>query len=676
MGKDKKGIAAHPDKITKATRRLIVNVFQGSGSPDGIAGAEVTLFAGEPDPATPHVPPRKLDTKTTDAKGDADFGELAVGGYQFIAGKKGFGPGSGQPGVPANEGPTGAIRVELKPAPPGSKAPQRTSVGLVDVKLTFLRVRVVEVDATGRDLGGVPKALVEVVGRAKGPTDAGGVFEGGRVAPGGPFIVNVFKKGFGAPGNPVKLGTVNSSVTLLGGASKEILVRIQRGRMNVKGKVFYNRAWNTAGNNVTPAEQPLQHARAELLIQTEDDKDLRQVGGAVFLGADGAFEFKDVPTCKRASLRVALEHKDAKVVQVKGLKFKGDANPFKTGEFFVKDNEHVRGRLAIEDTKIAERTGDVNLGRLEVKHEQFRQVCDAYQGVIFGHAQLKAKLGDDLGRCTIKVPDNKTFYLDTEKAIHLELNLVKFRDVVLHEWGHFVQDVKNTGRNLDYFYNDDLTNQHGPKSEEHYESAWYEAVATFLACALQDDEHWLSDFAIHLKTSHSKFGPHSEGPIQEALWKAIVDDGLGLTQFWKALTGAGATIVFRDPRTVFDFRRNWQLHSLPDLAKLDAALKSREIQFGYEYQDGWKAVKAPDGFDAGKKQFRTVDELVAHFGSAGTSDPLKSAAARRAQYLEEFYNRNKWDGVRKDKLANGSTRTSPTVVPGNTYNVPVRKAFL
>jgi hypothetical protein len=429
--------------------------------------------------------------------------------------------------------------------------------------------------------------------------------------------------------------------------------------------VFYNRTWdyNTAPANTAPpkpipaVKEALPGAGVELYLEHKLSKGSFVLHDRAFLTDDGAFEFKGINEVTKARLRILLEHKDGKIVVVKGM----DTLP-KEKDFEVKLNSVVWHELDLDTSKWDGKTLVVDSGETEVKHAHFRNICDAYKTVWFGHKQVLDMTGVDLPLCQVNYPEPGT----SNASVQMQLNTddTRDRDVILHEYGHFTQQHALGGvTNAGYDYNkDDAQPSHGLTSKEHYESAWCEGFGTFISCALSDDpiyhDGYDTDMTFHLHKDNTLIGPHCEGSIQEALWKINKSVGVKFKDgIWKCFSRPG-----RAPQTVFDFFNNWKELGIPDLDKVIAAFKHFKMEFGYEYKLKFKCVAAPGAFDAAKQEFRTIQELFDNFGTLG--------GGGISDYREEFFNRNR--SFNNGSLGAGSDIQTPKVTVGKTYIVPVR----
>jgi hypothetical protein len=482
------------------------------------------------------------------------------------------------------------------------------------------------------------------------------------------------------------------SVGILTGALGTMLadsVALTVVEQNWIGKLFYNRTWDydTSGT-IAAVKEFLPMAKVEVHGQAPGESKPILIA-TTFLEEDGKFEFKKVPELEKAFFRVLLEHKDGKVVKLVGQVVKGSSTPVNMPDFKVKAGQIVSFDLTIDPTLFVGKKGDVALGDVELKHSKFPHYCDAYKSIWFGHKRLfeLTEKEADAPLCEVKVPeDPKSTSFVNGKVMHLLDSDFQDRDVILHEYGHFIgNSFLAASTFLGYGFNDDKKETHSisnfPRHAEHYESAWDEGFATFLSCALQDnsiyrDGHEGKDGTkgrtIKLTEHNSSLGAHNEANAMEALWHIFKDDAVDFKKgFWTAFTATP------NPFTVFAFFDNWKAKGCPEIAKVVAAYKDRNMEFGYRYpeNDKFKAVAAPKSFDAAKKEFRTVAELFTAFGNV----PGNSSGTL-AEYENEFYNRNR--RLNASALGPGSkvtiaadnvtVTTTIKLVTGATYIVPRR----
>ncbi len=433
--------------------------------------------------------------------------------------------------------------------------------------------------------------------------------------------------------------------------------------ISIKGKLFWNRTWdyNDEKTPIGPVKEYLPGARVELRIEVEGQPSpITQ--GSTFLTDDGEFRFDGVPECTSAALRVFLEYRNNKVVCVKGK-----SNAVSDPDFEVKKGAIVWHQFDLNMSYVNGMVTPVDLGDVEINRTHFVDICDAYKSVWFGHKRLNDLVSYDLPICQINYPEPPTGISNASEQMSLLKLDLKDRDVILHEYGHFIgNDILGGLENPGYGYNDDVKEKHGRDTKEHYEAAWIEGHATFLSCALCDDPHYHDGYDAHvdyhLDTDNTTLGPHSEGSIQEALWRIYKVHNISFKDgFWKAFSDHSKRKVC----TIFDFWQNWKDLGIADLDKVLEAYKKFNMEYGYRYLDGgdrFTAVAAPKGFDKAAKEFRTVDELFAQFGTLG--------GGTLSDYKEEFYNRNKQ--FNPSSLRAGSTLSAFNVVAGKTYIVPER----
>lgn len=433
--------------------------------------------------------------------------------------------------------------------------------------------------------------------------------------------------------------------------------------VNIKGKLFWNRTWdyNDETKPIAAIQEYLPGAKAELYIETKRVK-TSTLQESLFLSDKGEFQFKSVPECTKATLRILLEHRDGKIVVVKGK-----SNAVSQVDFEIKTGKVIWHQFNLDMSKLDGKTKDVDFADIEIKKAHFIDICDAYKSVWFGHERIK-KLGDhDLPVCQINYPEPPTSTSNASVQMQLLKDDLKDRDVILHEYGHFIgHNILGGLSHPGYGYNDDATGQHGRDTKEHYESAWNEGHATFLSCAITDDPHYHDGYDTtldyHLDKDNTTIGPHSEGSIQEALWRIYKVHGTDFKDgFWKAFTDRSKRTV----RTIFEFYDNWKDLGLKDLDKVVEAFKKFNMEFGYRYLDGterYTAVALPKKFDKGKKEFQKIDELHDNFGKLG--------GGTSSDYNEEFYNRNKHFNA--GALGAGSTISNPKTDVGKKYITPDR----
>ena len=459
------------------------------------------------------------------------------------------------------------------------------------------------------------------------------------------------------------------------------------------GKLFYNRTWShDTGQADTAVKEFLPNNKVELHGKAPGATTDALIA-TTFLDDNGKFEFKNVPELDSAIFRIFLEHKDNKVVTIQGQTVKGNATPVNLPDFKVQSGKVVQFDQPVDSALFKGKTGDINFNDFEVKHARFIMYCDAYVTIVFGHKSLLKLTADeaDCPHCLVHVPEPKdsTSSVDGTDMFLLESD-VQDRDVILHEYGHYIAAKLLKEEFLGYEFNDEpaatATHPLGshPHAAEHYESAWTEAYGTFMSCALRDKATFKDSHEGPADTNPNPnqkltdvtttWGAHNEAPIQEALWRILKDDGVGFKPgFWTAVTADPK------PTTIYNFFDNWKAKGCPELAKVLEAYKSRGMEFGFKYPEGadmFTAVAAPKSFDAAKKEFRTVDELFTAFGNVPGNN-----SGTKAEYEMEFYNRNK----RKNAGALGAgskavTKKDPDdslvitikIVPGNKYIVPRR----
>jgi hypothetical protein len=432
--------------------------------------------------------------------------------------------------------------------------------------------------------------------------------------------------------------------------------------INLKGAVFYNRSWKYNTSTVKPAEVVhLSGAKSELFIRKKGTTTLTS-HGKIALKDTGFFNFTAIPECDKVVLRLYLEHDGSKIVVFKGLR-----------DIISSDMEIKIGLVPWHDVeidmkKISGLVKDTNVGDIEIKKPIFTYLCDAYMTIRFGHERLKKLTGYDAPRVLVNYPEptGNTSFLDgnTGELHFLELDL-RDRDVLLHEYGHFIaQCLLPTKKNATYHYNDDQRGIHSIDSKEHYEPAWNEALGTFLSCVLSDDpvyrDGYDANLTVNLKTETYKIGHHNETSILQALWELYLADKKNFKSgMWEAWTNKTKRTV----STSIDFYDNWKALKMKGLALLVAAYKKHNMEYGYRYLDGvgkFTAVAPPKKFNVATKEFVLMADLYKEF-----SKPLNGSLKG---YLEEFSNRN--IEFNAGALDVSSTRANPVVKTGSSYIIP------
>jgi hypothetical protein len=433
--------------------------------------------------------------------------------------------------------------------------------------------------------------------------------------------------------------------------------------VTIRGNLFWNRTWdyNDHKKPIPGVKEYLPGVSILLCVQEKGAGSLKSLKSA-FLSDDGRFEFTDVPECTKAALRISLEHRDNKVVVIKGK-----SDDVVDADFEIRKGKVIWHQFDLDVSKLDGKKKEVDFSDLEIAKPHFVEICDAYKSVWLGHKRIKDMTEYDLPLCQVNYPEPVTSTSNASVQMNLLKDDLKDRDVILHEYGHFIgQHILGGLVHPGYGYNDDASGQHGRDTKEHYEAAWNEGHATFLSCAITDDAHYHdgydTDLSYHLDTDNTTIGPHSEGSIQEALWRIYKVHKTDFKNgFWLAFTDRSKRTV----RTIFDFFDNWKDLGIPDIEKVVEAFKKFNMQYGYHYLDGagrFVAVAAPKLFDKAKQTFRTTNELYDNFGKVGKGT--------LPDYSEEFYNRNKhFNG---GSLAVGSTIATPLVTTGKAYIVPER----
>ena len=249
-------------------------------------------------------------------------------------------------------------------------------------------------------------------------------------------------------------------------------------------QTLLNRTWdyNDDRHPIGAVKEYLPGARVELRIKGLADPSLK-VHSSIYLTDDGEFKFTGVPECIKAELRIFLDYVGNAVVCVKG-----ESNAISQPDFEVKSGQFVWHQMPLDITKMTGKIKTVDFADVEIKKPHFIDICDAYKSVWFGHKKLKEMTDMNSPICQINYPEPTTGTSNASVQMSLLKDDLKDRDVILHEYGHFIgQNVLGGLGNAGYDYNDDLSGQHSRTSKEHDESSWDEGHATFLSCALQDD---------------------------------------------------------------------------------------------------------------------------------------------------------------------------------------------
>jgi hypothetical protein len=423
----------------------------------------------------------------------------------------------------------------------------------------------------------------------------------------------------------------------------------------VEGAVLYERTWKYQDSS-TPiaAVKELMPGNKVDLLGIKKGKTALEKLGMGKLGEDGKFSFAAVPECTKLTLRIHLDHSDDKTVKIKGL-----SNAHADADLSVKKDQVAWGSVDLDVAKIKAGTA---LGEVKLTKAAFVELCDVYKSVWFGNRQMKTLAGAASvpGLCEVFVPEpaTSTSYM-VPAGLHILASDYKDRCVILHEYGHFID--KKVGPNIPhpgYKFDDDLAETHGRDTSEHYEAAWQEAFATFMACALLDDP-WYHDgyeaggsMTYKLEADNTTIGGHSEGSIQEALWRLWKTHAAPFSDLWKAFTYAA-----RKAHSPYAFYLNWKDLGLAKLDKLVEAYKKFGMEFHYTYDAEWTKKAATDKT---KNEFGTLEDLHTELGGAGTV----------AEYKDEFYNRATY--VDSIALGAGATMADPKPVNGTKYKAPKR----
>ncbi|MEX1361583.1 MAG: carboxypeptidase regulatory-like domain-containing protein [Nannocystaceae bacterium] len=460
------------------------------------------------------------------------------------------------------------------------------------------------------------------------------------------------------------LGTMEVSVDP--DQTKTITITLEPLKVDLKARLYYDRTWdyNAHATPIAAVKETLPGVKVELRIKPKGGSSLT-THATDHADKDGKVEFKAVPQADAIELRVVLEHQGGKIVA-----FKGNSNIVTQADFEVKTNKSAWHQLPLSAAsmgKIDGKTASVNLGDIEITKALFVDMCDCYKSIWFGHTQIKKLASTTLPYCEIRYPSTTTSFHRGGK-LHILKDDLKDRDVLLHEYGHFITAKMPGSKTQGYKYDDGngTIGSHNRTSKEHYESAWTEGIATFLSCAMTNDPHYHDGYdtnlSYHLDSDNTQVGAHAEGSIQEALWDTYKVQGVTFKKMWAALTNTSKRVV----NTAVQYHDNWSELGIADHAKLVTAYHKFSMKYVYGYRDGgdrFEAVVAPKTFSAASKEFTTVDELFDNFGKLG--------GGTKADYKEEFYNRNK--KFNAGALGAGSSRTNPKITAGNKYIVPERK---
>jgi hypothetical protein len=427
------------------------------------------------------------------------------------------------------------------------------------------------------------------------------------------------------------------------------------------GKLFYKRVWDyNTSKDTEKFREYLPGARVELHVKVRGGKGLERWQEAT-LTTGGRFVFTGVPAPDQIAIKVLLEHA-GNITKLKGNENLVDKVDYqlKTGAVIWRRFDLDLKRLRDSKTLLVD-FGDVEIKPTTDKDADFASLCDTYKTIWRGHSWIKEKTGHKLRCCPVNYPVRTISYEDAGQ-LYLLPGDIRDADVILHEYGHYIgQEILGGLTTPGYEYNDDAQGQHGPKTEEHYESAWNEGHATFLSSAINDDpiyhDGYDANLTMNLKTDNITIGPHCEGSIQCALWDMHKTQGLDFKKgFWKAFKSKN-----HKADTIFSFYDNWKAEGCPGAAKLRASLVKFKLDKGYRYTRSLLFGSHP--LDPAKpKGFSTLDQLYDAYG--------KVAGGTLAKYKEEFYNRNRYVGG--GAFAPGATVGAFTLIAGTIYIVPER----
>lgn len=613
-----------PVALGAAVGDLVVQVKdQHSGAE--LEGVDVRIDGPQPDGVV------------TEADGTATFSELPVGTYDVEVAAADFTAFSGTVAVTA--GATAVLPVVLA----STKARQGNLAVTVMAKGGG--------PVAGADVRLAGGASSTVTTDAKGEAMLGPIDEGS-------YELQAAADWF-------SLGTMTVSVEP--DQTKTVTITLEPLKVDLKARLYYDRTWdyNAHATPIAAVKETLPGVKVELRIKPKGGASLT-VHSTDHADADGKVEFKAVPQADALELRIFLEHQGGKIVA-----FKGETNVVTQADFEVKTNKsawHQMPLSAAVTGKIDGKAAMVSLGDIAITKALFVDMCDCYKSIWFGHTRMKKIAGTTLPYCEIRYPSTTTSFHRGGK-LHILKDDLKDRDVLLHEYGHFITAKKVPGsKTQGYAYDDGngTIGSHSRSSKEHYESAWTEGIATFLSCAMTDDPHYHDGYdtnlSYHLDSDNTQVGAHAEGSIQEALWDTYKVQGVAFKKMWAALTNTSKMVV----NTAVQYHENWSALGIVDHAKLVAAYHKFNMKYVYGYRSGsdqFEAVAAPKTFSAVSKEFATVDELYDNFGKLG--------GGTKADYKEEFYNRN--DKFNAGALGAGSSRTNPKITAGKKYIVPERK---
>ena len=425
-----------------------------------------------------------------------------------------------------------------------------------------------------------------------------------------------------------------------------------------RGKLYWNRTWSYSDSTKAqaPTKEFLPGAKVELHIQKKGATAL-SLHATGFLTESGEFKFKGVPECTKMELKIFLEHQGRATV------LKGASNAVADADFEVKTGAVIWHKFPLDLSKAKKVGSDIQFGELEITKPLFVDLCDAYKTMWTGHLRIKQLAGYTLNLCPVNYPSTTTSFHRAGQLYLLKDDL-KDRSVILHEYGHYIgHEVLGGLTHPGYGYNDDVANQHSPRSKEHYESAWNESHATFLACVMRGTpvyhDGYDTSLTLNLAKDNTTVGPHCESSIQEALWRVHAVHKVDFKKgFWKAFTDRSKRTV----RTVFDLYDNWKELKCPGLDTLKEAYGKFNLTYGYRYTKRFTLVRAPLKLDLKAGKFTRIDELYDAFGKLG--------GGTLADYKEEFYNRNKQFNAAS--LGAGSTLAAWTMLDGMSYIVPER----
>lgn len=422
---------------------------------------------------------------------------------------------------------------------------------------------------------------------------------------------------------------------------------------SITGRIFWKRTWHYNNPKIKGFmhKEYLPQARVTLMV----------ISGAlqvplytVYLTPNGAFRFENVPFGFRLALKITLI--DAKHhVSVYGL---SDVKNLQN--FCIRKNRLVWWLMPIGSVLPARR---VDFGDLEVTEPLFAELCDMYKSVRVGQIWMPIHTGRKFPTCRINYPQTGKVSFHRNGQLYVLPGDTKDRDVLLHEYAHFVgYTVHGTLNHPGYTYNDDYSNRgqggHSWTSKEWYQTAWNEGYADFIGAMIMDDATYHDDYDTILTETLGKtvsIGSHCEGSIATALWRLCKHHKVPFDRgFWRAFAEHKHVRV----DTALNFYENWLRIGVPGLDKLREVYSTCGMKYGYRYVlSGKYAPKTSAGI-----VISSVQQLYNIHGVIG--------GGTLAEYSEEFYNHNK--RLRPGCFAAGATPSAYKLVANSTYWIPER----